>query len=77
MSQWSQGQWDLQSSEAAPAWPVAIVVHPAKQKEPRGSCHCLVWMTSQASGTREKGWVEQEHIANPSTSVMGASIRHW
>jgi hypothetical protein len=50
MSQWAQHPWNLESPEAAPAWPVAMAAQPAKQEEVGGRCPCLVWKTSQLSG---------------------------
>jgi hypothetical protein len=50
MSQWAHEPWNLESPEAAAAWPVAMAAQPAKQKEAGGWCSCLVWKSSQLSG---------------------------
>jgi hypothetical protein len=36
MSQWALHPRNLESPEAASAWPVAVAAQPAKQEEPRG-----------------------------------------
>jgi hypothetical protein len=45
-SEWAHCPWNFESPEETPAWPVAMVAHPAKQEEDGGRCSCLVWMTS-------------------------------
>jgi hypothetical protein len=50
MSQWAHCPWNLESPEAASAWPVARSAQPAQQKEVGGRCPCLVQNTSQLSG---------------------------
>jgi hypothetical protein len=37
MSQWAHHLWNLESPEAAPAWPVAMAAQPAKQEEAGGN----------------------------------------
>jgi hypothetical protein len=46
MSLWVHHPWNLESPEAAPAWPVAMAAHPPKQEEDGGVCPGLVWKTS-------------------------------
>jgi hypothetical protein len=38
MSQWAHSPWNLENTEAASAWPVAMAAQPAKQEEPGGRC---------------------------------------
>jgi hypothetical protein len=38
MSQWAHSPLNLESTEAAPAWPVAMASQPAKQEEAEGRC---------------------------------------
>jgi hypothetical protein len=42
-SQWDPSSWNVESAEAAPAWPVAMAVRPAKQEETGGRWPCLGW----------------------------------
>ena len=49
MSQWAHVPLNLESREAAPACPVAMVVEPANQEEAEGRCPCLVWQISPLS----------------------------
>jgi hypothetical protein len=49
MSQWAHSPLNLESPEAASAWPVDMASQPAKQEEAEGRCPCLVWKTSQLS----------------------------
>jgi hypothetical protein len=50
MSQWAHSPWNLESTKAASAWPIAMATQPAKQEVPGGRCPCLVRKTSQLSG---------------------------
>jgi hypothetical protein len=45
-SQWTHYPWNLESPEAASAWPFAMAAQPAKQEKAEGRCLCLVWKTS-------------------------------
>jgi hypothetical protein len=47
MSQLAHCHWNLDSPEAAPAWPVAMAAQPAKQEEPGRRCPCFLWKISQ------------------------------
>jgi hypothetical protein len=76
MSQFAHCPWNLESPEAAPAWPVAMAAQPTKQEEAGGRCPCLVWKTSHLNGAREMGQVEQNHMGDLSTSGLGDSILH-
>jgi hypothetical protein len=38
MSQWDHSPWNMESPEAAPAWPVAIAAQPAKREAAGGRC---------------------------------------
>jgi hypothetical protein len=55
ISQWGHGPWNLETPEAAPAWPVAMAAQPAKQEEAGGRCRCLLWKTSQLSRVYQNG----------------------